>query len=424
MGLIGLAAYFIGLGIILLLIAHFGRNIIGRFAFFVNPHGMFRRVLGIIILIVGLLVVTGYIKKVETYIIERNIFINTLALDNTLNDIILKHHNNTGGMCANGKCDEGKDGGLLMDAAKAPELTGIATWINSNPLTIESLRGKVVLIDFWTYSCINCQRTQPYLNAWYEKYRDNGLVIIGVHAPEFGFEKIETNVREASQKAGIKYPIALDNDFKTWNAYWNRYWPAKYLIDQKGNIIFKHFWEGGYDEMEKNIQDLLWAKKDFENLKSSTSSDSSSKKELTPETYLGSARAERISLVSGSRYKNGNDIFVPAAIEKDYFTLSGGWLIADEYIESRGMSELRLRFSAKKVYLVVSFPEGTDRKDMFLSIHTLESPGKDTVVKKVDITSDGLYEIFSSDTFVSDGTLTLYVPNFTPLRLHAFTFWD
>lgn len=257
MGLIGLSAYFFGLGIILLLIVHFGRSIIGRFAFFVNPRGIFRRVLGVIILIVGLLVVTGYIKKVETYIIERNIFINTLALDNTLNDIILKHHNNTGGMCANGKCDEGKDGGLLMDAAKAPELTGIATWINSNPLTIESLRGKVVLIDFWTYSCINCIRTQPYLNAWYDKYEKDGLVIIGVHAPEFAFEKIETNVREASQKAGIRYPLALDNDFATWNAYGNRYWPAKYLIDQEGNIVYKHFGEGAYQEVEDKIVELL-----------------------------------------------------------------------------------------------------------------------------------------------------------------------
>ncbi len=241
MGLIGLLAYFVGLGIVLLLIVHFGRSIIGRFAFFSNPRGIFRRVLGVVILIVGLLVMTGYIKKVEAYIIEKNIFVNTLEIDNTLNDIILKSHNNKGGMCANGKCDEGKDGGLMMDVAKAPELTGIATWINSSPLTMESLRGKVVLIDFWTYSCINCIRTQPYLNAWYDKYEKDGLVIIGVHAPEFAFEKIENNVREASQKAGIEYPIALDNDFKTWNAYANRYWPAKYLIDQNGNIVYKHF---------------------------------------------------------------------------------------------------------------------------------------------------------------------------------------
>lgn len=418
MGLIGLAAYFLGLGIILLLIVYFGRSIIGRFAFFVNPRGIFRRVLGVIILMVGLLVVTGYIKKVEAYVIERNIFVNTLSLDNTLNDIILRNHNNKNGMCANGKCDEGKNGGLMMDVVRAPELTGIATWINSNPLTIESLRGKVVLIDFWTYSCINCIRTQPYLNAWYDKYEKDGLVIIGVHAPEFAFEKLENNVREASQKAGIKYPIALDNDFKTWNAYGNRYWPAKYLIDQEGNIVYKHFGEGAYEETEKNIQDLLGAKKDVVTV----IPESSGAQEKTPETYLGSARADRVSLVSGSKYKNGNDIFVPASIDKDHFTLSGGWLVTDEYIESRGMSELRLRFSAKKVYLVVSFPAETDRTDMFLAIHTGDTGSEDIAVKKIDITSDGLYEIFSSDTFVSDGTLTLYVPNFTPLRLHAFTF--
>ena len=241
MGLIGLLSYFFGLGIVLLLIVHFGRSIIGRFAFFSNPRGIFRRVLGVVILIVGLLVMTGYIKKVEAYIIEKNIFVNTFEIDNTLNDIILKNHNNVGGMCANGKCDGMKDGSMMMDVAKAPELTGITTWINSSPLTMESLRGKVVLVDFWTYSCINCIRTQQYLNAWYEKYEKDGLVIIGLHAPEFAFEKIENNVREASQKAGIKYPIALDNDFKTWSAYANRYWPAKYLIDQNGNIVYKHF---------------------------------------------------------------------------------------------------------------------------------------------------------------------------------------
>lgn len=255
--MVGLLAYFIGLGIILLLIVHFGRSIIGRFRFFSNPHGMFRRLLGVLILIVGLLIVTGYIKKIEAFIIERNIFVNTVAIDNALNDIIFKNHNNVNNMCANGKCDEGKEGDLMMDMARAPELTGISAWINSTPLTMESLRGKVVLIDFWTYSCINCIRTQPYLNAWHEKYADDGLVIIGVHAPEFAFEKVENNVREASQKAGIKYPIALDNDFATWNAYANRYWPAKYLVDQNGNIVYKHFGEGEYAETEEKIQSLL-----------------------------------------------------------------------------------------------------------------------------------------------------------------------
>lgn len=208
MGLIGLGAYFFGLGIVLLLIVYFGRGIVGRFSFFSNPRGLFRRILGVVILMVGLLIVTGYVKKVEAYVIEKNIFIDTATIDNSLNDIILRNHNKKRNMCTNGKCDEGKDGGLMMDVARAPELTGIASWINlptgqagSNPLTMESLRGKVVLIDFWTYSCINCIRTQPYLNAWNEKYEKDGLVIIGVHAPEFAFEKTENNVREASQKA-------------------------------------------------------------------------------------------------------------------------------------------------------------------------------------------------------------------------------
>jgi thiol-disulfide isomerase/thioredoxin len=144
-----------------------------------------------------------------------------------------------------------------MDIFQAPEIRDIAHWINSEPLTIESLRGKVILVDFWTYSCINCIRTQPYLNAWHEKYEKDGLVIIGIHAPEFAFEKVESNVREASKKAGIKYPVALDNDFATWNAYGNRYWPAKYLIDQNGIIVYKHFGEGNYTETELKIQELL-----------------------------------------------------------------------------------------------------------------------------------------------------------------------
>jgi cytochrome c biogenesis protein CcdA/thiol-disulfide isomerase/thioredoxin len=417
MGLIGLGAYFVGLGIILLLIVHFGRSIIGRFAFFSNPRGVFRRTLGVIILIVGLLVMTGYIKKVEAYIIEKNIFVNTLEIDNELNSIILKHHNNQGGMCANGKCDEGKDGGLMMDVARAPELTGIATWINSNPLTMESLRGKVVLIDFWTYSCINCIRTQPYLNAWYDKYEKDGLVIIGVHAPEFAFEKAENNVREASQKAWIRYPIALDNDFKTWNAYSNRYWPAKYLIDQNGNIVYKHFWEGKYIETEQKIQELLGAKKELEKEVEKSS------REKTPETYLGSSRGDRVSLKEWE-YKNGAEKFLPVELDLHEFTLGWFWTVTDEYIQSGAMSELTLRFSAKKIHLVVSFPESNVERQSFITTQITDKDGKIVSQQKIELSGDNLYTIADLGEFFSDGTLMIYVPNTRPVRLHAFTFWD
>lgn len=412
MGMIGLLAYFIGLGIILLLIVHFGRSIIGRFRFFSNPHGIFRRLLGIIILIVGLLIVTGYIKKIETFIIERNIFVNTFAIDNTLNEIILRNHNTVNNMCANGKCDEGREGDLMMDVARAPELTGIAAWINSKPLTLEWLRWKVVLIDFWTYSCINCIRTQPYLNAWHEKYADDGLVIIGVHAPEFAFEKVENNVREASQKAGIKYPIALDNDFATWNAYANRYWPAKYLIDQNGNIVYKHFWEGEYVETEEKIQELLWAKKELEKEMEKTWL------KKTPETYLGSARAERINTQCRTSvgYCDGSTMLLH---EWSINEKSGSWNVEPEYIESVAWSlysQLVLRFSAREVFLVASLSPEVSEGTITITLNWQK------FVTPIVVQKDDIYRLFTGLKYIPDGLLELEVS--PGVRLHAFTFWN
>lgn len=139
----------------------------------------------------------------------------------------------------------------------APELQGIDCWINSRPLTLAELRGKVVLLDFWTYSCVNCIRTFPYLKEWDEKYGDRGLVIIGVHTPEFEFEKVKQNVAEAAATHGLEYPIALDNNYSTWNAFFNDAWPAKYLIDQNGDVRYSHLGEGAYAETEQVIRELL-----------------------------------------------------------------------------------------------------------------------------------------------------------------------
>lgn len=297
-------------------------------------------------------------------------------------------------MCKSGKCDDQKENNLMMDLGMAPEFSGIAAWINlptgqagSNPLTMESLRGKVVLIDFWTYSCINCIRTQPYLNAWYEKYEKDWFVIIWVHAPEFAFEKVESNVREASKKEWIKYPIALDNDFKTWNAYGNRYWPAKYLIDQKGNIVYKHFWEGAYDETEKKIQELLGAKKDIVTIVP----ESSGAQEKTPETYLGTARSK-----------------------PETFEVQGEWKLQPEYIEAVDWHHsLNLPFNAKKVYLVVSWTGKI--------VSQVSAPDLYTQ-KDITIDHDGIYTVFEGKSFVSGAHLTIFASPW--LRLHAFTFWD
>lgn len=142
-------------------------------------------------------------------------------------------------------------------AAPAPEFTGIEKWLNSEPLTMQSLRGKVVLVDFWTYTCINCINTLPYVKSWYQTYKDKGLVVVGVHTPEYPFERLTANVSTAIKRFDIQYPVAQDNGYATWEAYKNNYWPAVYLIDKQGNIVYTHFGEGRYKETEAEIQKLL-----------------------------------------------------------------------------------------------------------------------------------------------------------------------
>lgn len=138
-----------------------------------------------------------------------------------------------------------------------PEFQGIAEWLNSNPLTISDLKGNVVLIQFWTFSCINCQRTLPYVTKWHEQYAAKGLKIVGVHTPEFAFERDANNIKDAMQKHGIKYPVPIDNEFKTWKAYGNEYWPHLYLADRQGNLVYDHIGEGAYEKTEQTIQSLL-----------------------------------------------------------------------------------------------------------------------------------------------------------------------
>ena len=145
----------------------------------------------------------------------------------------------------------------LPDYGPAPEFSNVPTWLNSPPLTIGALRGKVVLVDFWTYSCINCIRTLPYVNKWHAQYKDQGLAVVGIHTPEFPYERETRNVEKAVQRLGVQYPVAQDNRYATWKAYSNKYWPATYLIDRKGTIRYKHFGEGRYQETEQAIRQLL-----------------------------------------------------------------------------------------------------------------------------------------------------------------------
>jgi cytochrome c biogenesis protein CcdA/thiol-disulfide isomerase/thioredoxin len=244
---------------------------------------------------------------------------------------------------------------------RAPEIRGIETWINTprgEPLTLAGLRGRVVLVDFWTYSCINCLRTLPHLRAWDDAYRKAGLTIIGVHSPEFAFERVPDNVRSAVRRLGIRYPVALDTDFATWRAYSNQYWPAKYLVDREGRIRFHHFGEGAYADTESRIRQLLG-----ETVESpATSVDDEVRGGVpTPESYLGYGRLARFANRGIAPDVEYGYTFPRFELPLDTLAYSGRWRVEEERIVAGRDARLRLRFQANDVFLVL---EGEGRVDV------------------------------------------------------------
>lgn len=232
----------------------------------------------------------------------------------------------------------------------APPLQNITAWINSDPLELNKLRGKVILIDFWAYSCINCVRTLPYLKAWDEKYHDQGLVIIGVHSPEFSFETNLANVKMAVAKYGIKYPVALDNDFTTWRNYNNQYWPAHYLIDKNGQVVYQHFGEGDYGITENNIRSLLGLAPTAPMINDESASGSFFQ---TPETYLGYERGDNFDSPEAILKDTASNYSLPAELAQNGWALQGNWTIAPQQIvNNTSDASIQIKFYARKVFLV------------------------------------------------------------------------
>jgi thiol-disulfide isomerase/thioredoxin len=243
----------------------------------------------------------------------------------------------------------------LQQCGPAPAVSGITQWLNTpdgKPIDLASLRGKVVLIDFWAYSCINCQRAIGHVVDWYNRYRDDGFVVIGVHTPEYAFERVPGNVASGAAALHITYPIALDNDYKTWNNYQNLYWPAEYLIDANGTVRHTKFGEGDYDGGEKLIRQLLVAANPDVRLPApSNSVDTTPQTRLTPETYLGVHRAGNYG--GDGEYKSGSFGY-PAALAADKFALRGRWTLDDQGATADGDdAAIALNYTAKAVYAVV-----------------------------------------------------------------------
>ena len=313
-----------------------------------------------------------------------------------------------------------------------PSLSGATGWINSKPLTPASLRGKVVLVDFWTYSCINCLRSLPYVEAWYDKYRDHGLVVIGVHSPEFAFEKDPANVQAAVRRLGVRYPVALDSDYAIWQGFHNEYWPAEYFIDAQGRIRHHSFGEGDYAEDEDVIRQLLaeagnanlpggYVQPDAKGAEAASSNDD----DRSPETYVGYARAENFA--SGEvAHDEAFDYHAPAQLAVNQWALAGRWTVQPQSaaLDMAGGS-ITYRFRGRDLHLVLG--PGKDGRPVRFRI-TLDghAPGID---HGVDTDADGngtvntqrLYQLVRQAHGNGERTFTITFLD-AGVRAYAFTF--
>lgn len=303
----------------------------------------------------------------------------------------------------------------LATPVQAPDIKSDGHWFNSSPLSLEKLKGKVVLVDFWTYSCINCLRTFPYVKSWYERYKDKGFEIIGVHTPEFEFEKQMGNVEKAIKRFSVTWPVVQDNDFVIWKRFSNQYWPAHYLINREGKIVYTHFGEGNYDVTEKNIRTLLnetgpMAKKPFEVEKAAI--------HQSLETYLGSARAERLANPAK------DDTFkFPEKLDPDYWALSGKWKREGERIIAlEKNASLRLRFRAGRVFLVMASDDNHPRhaRILYNGRPANEKAGKDAPGGLATIEENRLYELLKLNQF-EEAEIEIQAQE-AGLALYAFTF--
>lgn len=417
-------AYVIGVGIPLFVFARVGQRLLTANRFVSKYTGVIQQVFGVIMILTAISIATNYDKRLQVKLLDifpaYSMFLNQFEGNDIVEHELNTLRGNTDGIQIDMRFPVSKD--MLPVLAKAPEFTGITNWINSEELTMEELKGKVVLIDFWTYTCINCIRTLPYVTSWYDKYKDDGFVIVGVHTPEFEFEKTTSNVETAVVQYGLTYPVAQDNDFATWNAYNNNYWPAHYLIDAKGDIRYVHFGEGNYDKTEEAIKILLKeAGHDVSGEELTIMDEEPSLFSRTPETYLGSRRVDRFT--SAEPFESGTHEFTfPKSIQTHAFAYSGTWHISDQYSQSGTNAKLLLRYEGNKVFLVMHPTTGNEQVKVFLDNELISHnmSGEDVINGIITLDEPRLYEIV--DTKGKDGTHLLRLEFDSGIQIFAFTF--
>ena len=393
-------AYALGVAVPMLLVALGGQRVARRFR---AGSQAFRRALGVVLAATAFAIVFNLDQGLQTHL---GGYTNALQKHVELTDLARSRLARLRGATLQPVAHE--TAGALPNYGPAPNFKGISDWLNTpgdRPLTLAALHGKVVLVDFWTYSCINCLRTLPHLRALYAAYHRRGLEIVGVHTPEFAFEHELGNVRKAVHDLHVTWPVALDNSYGTWDAYSNEYWPAEYLLDRQGHLRHAHFGEGEYDVTEQAIRRLL---DDSTGAHAPTVADTTPAGQATPESYLGYARLDP-SRYAGSPVAadTAHDYTLPSRVDQNALGFGGFWTIGRERATAGLDAALALHFVARKVYLVLG---GVGAVEVLVD-------GKPT--QKVHVDGDRLYTLVNG-TKLRDAMLEL---RFTPgIGAYAFTF--
>ncbi|OGH23894.1 MAG: hypothetical protein A2698_01680 [Candidatus Levybacteria bacterium RIFCSPHIGHO2_01_FULL_42_15] len=414
-------AYSVGTAIPMLAVIWGGRSLLQKHPWLLRNSAKIQKIFGIFMIVTALAIFTNTDRKFQAFILEKfplygtNLtrFEDVPLVKDQLEKLEQKSD------------DDRKEGKTITDmfggSVSAPDFIAGGQWFNSEPLSIKNLRGKVILVDFWTYTCINCIRTLPYLKAWHQKYSDKGLVIIGVHTPEFEFEKNPQNVEKAIKDFGIEYPVMQDNEYATWRVYANRYWPAKYFIDKNGKIRSSHFGEGAYDESEKMIQDLL-AEAGSEVTDIAINNPLYQIGAKTPELYLGYERMGY--LVESQRVsKNQYQMYAaPPSLPLHRFAFVGSWKIEKERAMPKKGASLSLHFEAKDVFLVMRSQASASKVRVLLNEKPVDQKiqGEDIKNGVVTVSDDRLYKLIRLSSsgshvltleFLDDG-IELYASTF------------
>ncbi len=413
-------SYVVGVGIPLFFFSYAGSQILTRTKALSPYLGKIQRVFGVIMILTALAIYTNYDKVLQVKLLEFFPSYTNLLTKLESNPSVISELKKlkgvtdmpipTAGVLSN--ISNVNKTSNLPKLGRAPEFAGINNWLNSKPLAMADLKGKAVLIDFWTYTCINCIRTLPHVTSWYEKYKDQGLVVVGVHTPEFEFEKKTENVANAIKQYKITYPVAQDNDYATWNAYDNHYWPAKYLIDAQGYIRYTHFGEGEYETTEMNIKKLLEEAGSSVDQNVVDMPDETPKSRLTPETYLGSARMDRFISREQITENREQKYTIDPSVPIHYWGYEGNWTVGSESAIAGQNASLTLSFYASKVFLVIHPATGEDKVQVYLD-------GK--LIGEVIVTEPKLYNLI--DLGESPNNHLLRLEFLTPgTQLFAFTF--